>query len=162
MLATFTPETTTAQWIGYQIITTIGRGMAFQVVGSPTQSALDNPSLTLSRQQPVVSIQDLVPASETATALAIVNLFMNLGAAVATSVSQTIFQTYLPGLLAEHVPGIDPQSVLEAGATNVRSLVSSESGELEGLLVAYNEALVRMFVSSMNPFAILLILALNL
>lgn len=28
----FTPETTTGQWIGYQIITTLGRGMAFQVV----------------------------------------------------------------------------------------------------------------------------------
>ncbi len=32
LLSTFTPETTTGQWIGYQIITTLGRGMAFQVV----------------------------------------------------------------------------------------------------------------------------------
>ncbi|KAK4032637.1 major facilitator superfamily-domain-containing protein [Parachaetomium inaequale] len=123
LFSTFTPETTTGQWIGYQIITTLGRGMAFQV--------------------PVVSVQEEVPAEEVATGLAIVNLFMNLGSAVAVSLGQTIFQSYLPRLLAQYAPGVDAGSVINAGATNIRGLVSSE--ELPGLLVAYNKALALMF-----------------
>ncbi|KAK4153327.1 putative HC-toxin efflux carrier [Chaetomidium leptoderma] len=123
LLTTFSPETTTGQWIGYQIITTIGRGMSFQV--------------------PVVSVQEEVPAEESATGLAVVNLFMNLGTAVAISVSQTIFHNYLPGLLTQHAPGVDAGSVLDAGATNIQGLVSPE--QLPGLLVAYNKALTQMF-----------------
>lgn len=32
LLSTFSPDTTTGQWIGYQVVVTIGRGIAFQVV----------------------------------------------------------------------------------------------------------------------------------
>jgi hypothetical protein len=95
----------------------------------------------------VVSVQEEVPAEEVATGLAIVNLLMNLGSAVAVSLGQTIFQSYLPGLLAQYAPGVDAGAVTHAGATNIRGLVSPE--ELPGLLVAYNKALAQMFVS--NP-----------
>jgi hypothetical protein len=89
----------------------------------------------------VERVQEEVPAEETATGLAVVNLrlFRNLGAAVAISVGQTVFQTFLPSLLAEHAPGLDGRSVLDAGATNIRGLVSPE--QLPGLLVAYNKLL---------------------
>lgn len=70
---------------------------------------------------------------------------MYLGTAISISISQTIFQSALPGLLAEHAPGVDARSVLSAGATNIRGLVSAE--QLAGLLVAYNKALTQMFVS---------------
>jgi len=93
----------------------------------------------------VVSVQEEVPAEEAATGLAVVNLFMNLGTAVAISVSQTIFQSYLPGLLAQYAPETDAGSVLHAGATNIRDLVPAD--HLPGLLVAYNKALTQMFVS---------------
>ncbi len=92
----------------------------------------------------MVSVQE-VPAKEVATGLAIVNLFMNLGGTVGVSLGQTIFQSYLPGLLAQYAPGVDPGSVINAGATNIRGLVSSEG--LPGVLVAYNKALAQMFVS---------------
>ncbi|GAB1316331.1 hypothetical protein MFIFM68171_06541 [Madurella fahalii] len=123
LLTTFSPMTTTGRWIGYQIITNFGRGMAFQV--------------------PVVSIQEEVPSHETATALAVVNLFMNLGCAIAIAAGQTIFRNYLPGLLARHAPLVDPDLVMHAGATNIRGVVSPE--ELPGLLEAYNTALTQMF-----------------
>ncbi|KAL2127090.1 hypothetical protein VTI74DRAFT_11335 [Chaetomium olivicolor] len=123
LLTTLAPETTTGQWIGYQIITTIGRGMAFQV--------------------PVVSVQEEVPREESATGLAVINLVMNLGTAVSISVSQTILQSSLPGLLAQYAPDLDADSVLHAGATNIRELVSPE--RLPGLLVAYDKALRQMF-----------------
>ncbi|KAL2167049.1 hypothetical protein VTG60DRAFT_1845 [Thermothelomyces hinnuleus] len=123
LLSTFTPETSTGRWIGYQIVTTVGRGMAFQV--------------------PVVSVQEEVPAEESATGLAVVNLFMNLGTAISISISQTIFRNSLPGLLAKNAPGLEPLTVLDAGATNIRGLVTP--AQLPGLLVAYNKALTHMF-----------------
>ncbi|AEO64679.1 uncharacterized protein THITE_47305 [Thermothielavioides terrestris NRRL 8126] len=123
LLSSFTPVATTGQWIGYQIVTNLGRGLAFQV--------------------PVVSVQEDLPAEETATGLAVVNLFMNLGSAVAVSVAQSVFHSYLPGLLRRHAPGVDPAAVLGAGATSVRGLVPP--AQLPGLLVAYNEGLTLMF-----------------
>jgi hypothetical protein len=92
-----------------------------------------------------VSVQEDLPAEETATGLAVVNLFMNLGSAVAVSVAQSVFHSYLPGLLRRHAPGVDPAAVLGAGATSVRGLVPP--AQLPGLLVAYNEGLTLMFVS---------------
>ncbi|KAL2153675.1 hypothetical protein VTH82DRAFT_4830 [Thermothelomyces myriococcoides] len=123
LLSTFTPETSTGRWIGYQIVTTVGRGTTFQV--------------------PVVSVQEEVPAEESATGLTAINLFMNLGIAVSISIGQTIFRNSLPGLLAKSAPDVDPRMVLDAGATNIRGLVMAE--QLPGLLVAYNKALARMF-----------------
>ncbi|KAK3378346.1 major facilitator superfamily domain-containing protein [Podospora didyma] len=123
LLTTFTLSTTVGEWVGYQVLTTIGRGMAFQA--------------------PVVSVQEEVPADNSATALAVVNLFMSLGSAVAVSASQTIFRNQLPGLLEKYTPGVDATSVVDAGATSVRGLVSPE--QLPGLLEAYNHALTRMF-----------------
>ncbi|KAK3897143.1 major facilitator superfamily domain-containing protein [Staphylotrichum tortipilum] len=123
LLSTLSSETTTGEWVGYQIVTTVGRGLAFQA--------------------PVVLVQEEVPAEESAMGLAIVNLFMNLGSAVGISLSQAIFQSCLPRLLAEHAPGVDARMVIDAGATNIRELVSSE--DLAGLLVAYNKSLTQMF-----------------
>ncbi|KAL2164961.1 hypothetical protein VTH06DRAFT_257 [Thermothelomyces fergusii] len=123
LLSTFTPETSTGRWIGYQIVTTVGRGLAFQV--------------------PVVSVQEEVPAEESATGLAAVNLFMNFGTAISISISQTIFRNSLPGLLAKSAPEVDARVVLEAGATNIRKLVTAE--QLPRVLVAYNKALTQMF-----------------
>lgn len=70
---------------------------------------------------------------------------MNLGCAIAIAASQTIFHNYLPGLLAQHAPGVDPELVMGAGATKIRELVSPN--ELSGLLDAYNIALTQIFVS---------------
>lgn len=94
----------------------------------------------------MVSVQEEVPAEESATGLTAINLFMNLGIAVSISIGQTIFRNSLPGLLAKSAPDVDPRMVLDAGATNIRGLVMAE--QLPGLLVAYNKALARMFVST--------------
>ncbi|KAL2826374.1 major facilitator superfamily domain-containing protein [Aspergillus pseudoustus] len=53
LLSTINPDTPMAKLIGYQIITNIGRGMAFQV--------------------PVIAVQEEVPSKDSATALAVVN-----------------------------------------------------------------------------------------
>ncbi|KAK9418021.1 putative MFS transporter [Seiridium unicorne] len=123
LYTTFSLNTTVGRWIGYQIMTSAGRGFAFQV--------------------PIVAIQENVPAEENATSMASANVFMLFGAAVATSISQTIFQNYLPQYLDQYAPSVDATAALHVGATEVRNLVPPD--QLVGLLTAYNMALTAMF-----------------
>ncbi|KAL2844175.1 major facilitator superfamily domain-containing protein [Aspergillus pseudoustus] len=123
LLSTINPKTSMARLVGYQIVTNIGRGMAFQV--------------------PVIAAQEEIPSKDSASALAVVNLLMSLGSSVGISSGQTIFRNSLPPLLREYAPGVDPGSIVNAGATEIRDLV--EPSQLDGLVVAYSEALVRMF-----------------
>lgn len=101
----------------------------------------------MSFQVPVVAIQEDVPADESATALAFANLMMNLGASVGVSAGETIFRSSLPHLLMKDAPKVDVNVVINAGATEIRKLVSP--AELPGLLLAYNDALTKMFVSAL-------------
>ena len=48
LLSTLTPEATLGQWLGYQVLTHIGRGMAFQVVRSVPQFACLRANILLS------------------------------------------------------------------------------------------------------------------
>ncbi|KAF3763010.1 putative MFS transporter [Cryphonectria parasitica EP155] len=123
LITTFSVHTSTGRWIGYQIIASVGRGMAFQV--------------------PIISIQETVPAKETAAATSVANLFMQFGTAISISASQSIFDNRLPDLLSQYAPDVDASAVLNAGATEVRGLVAPS--QLPGFLLAYNEALVIMF-----------------
>jgi hypothetical protein len=95
------------------------------------------------KTQPIVAILETVPAKENATAVSVANLFMQFGVAVAISASQTIFHSRLPNLLAQYAPGVDIDAILNAGATQVRDLLSPD--QLPGLLTAYNKALTTMF-----------------
>ncbi|CAI4214281.1 unnamed protein product [Parascedosporium putredinis] len=123
LLSTLSPQTTTSQWIGYQILTHIGRGVAFQV--------------------PVVAVQEDIPLAESAIALATINLFMQLGLAVSVSAAQTILRNRLPIFLQMYAPNVDANLVAEAGATSVQELVSAE--DMTGFLRAYNMAITEMF-----------------
>ncbi|ETS78443.1 hypothetical protein PFICI_10505 [Pestalotiopsis fici W106-1] len=123
LLSRLRPDATLGQWLGYQVLTNIGRGVAFQV--------------------PVVSVQEDLPAADSAICLATINLFMQLGLAVSVSASQTIFRNQLPLLLHKYAPGVDAHLIAEAGATSVRELVSATG--LPGFLQAYNLGITEMF-----------------
>lgn len=53
LLTTLSPTTTTGRWIGYQIITTLGRGMAFQVVSFSTLAVAASGKLTVGANSPL-------------------------------------------------------------------------------------------------------------
>jgi hypothetical protein len=95
-------------------------------------------------------VQADTQADDAPMALAAINLFMGLGLAVAVSGGQTVFRSRLPGLLAQYVPGVDVDSVLNAGATGVVGLV--QPSQLPGLIAAYNSAITAMFVSVKHLF----------
>jgi hypothetical protein len=94
----------------------------------------------------MIAVQEEVPSKDSATALAVVNLLMSLGSSVGISAGQTIFRNSLSALLLEYAPRVNPVLIINAGATEIRDLV--EPSQVSGLIIAYSEALVRMFVST--------------
>lgn len=74
------------------------------------------------------------------------NLCLNLGGALFIAVGQNIFTNRLSTNLAANVPVLNPSIVLNTGATSLRSAV--DPGSLEGVLVAYNDALIHTYYVS--------------
>lgn len=65
------------------------------------------------------------------------------GGALFLAFAQTIFNTGLSTSLHKHAASISVAVIQEAGATGVRSAVPSDL--LNGVLVAYNEAIMHVF-----------------
>jgi hypothetical protein len=61
-------------------------------------------------------------------------------------VAQAIFQNGLTPALEKYAPIVDPAIILDAGATGYADVLPA--GQLPGVRFAYNEALVRVFVSA--------------
>ncbi|KAJ7622163.1 major facilitator superfamily transporter [Roridomyces roridus] len=119
LISTFDRDTPPARWVSYQIVYGLGVGCGIQQ--------------GIMAAQAVLAIGD-VPVGTT------IMLFMQLlGGAIFVSAGQTVFQNRLLIGLATHVPGVDPQLVFDAGATNLRSVVPMEL--LASVLEVYNDAL---------------------
>ena len=122
LLTTFRRDTGHAQWIGYQVTYGFGLGLGMQQSGIAAQT--------------VLSKQD-IPVGASLMFFA-----QSLGGAVFVSVSQNIFENRLVSGLVQ-VAGLDVKSVIAAGATNLRTVLSPE--QLGNVLTIYNEALTRAF-----------------
>ncbi|GIJ92467.1 hypothetical protein Asppvi_011449 [Aspergillus pseudoviridinutans] len=140
LLTTLSVTSTTGHWIGYQILTGYGRGMALQI--------------------PVIAVQESLPSEELAMATSSLTLLMYLGSAIGTSVGQTIFRSGIPGALAQYAPFVDPELVINTGATEIQQLVTPD--QLPGLLRAYNEALTQIFFYPTASAAVAVLLAFGL
>ena len=69
-----------------------------------------------------------------------------MGGALFVSVGQNLFLNKLLSGLAQYAPGLDPTIVLSSGATNIQSTTSSEY--LAGVALAYNDALIQVFIAA--------------
>lgn len=127
LMTTFTPDTGTVKWAGYQVIMGAGIGMG--------------------AQQTVLAMQASLPAQDVPVGTALMIFYQTLGGAVFLIVAQNIFQNELvKKLTAKNIPGVDASSVAAAGATEVRNLVPAQY--LGEALEAYNAAVVRTFYIS--------------
>ena len=145
LLTTLSVTSTAGQWVGYQIVTGYGRGMALQIVRSaPFPSARNGPYLSL-YPKPVIAVQESLPNEELAIATSSLTLLMYLGSAIGTSIGQTIFRSSIPGALERYAPLVNPELVINTGAEEIQQLVTPD--QLPELLRAYNEALIKIFVS---------------
>ena len=121
LLATLAVSMSSARWIGYEVLASVGLGMALQ--------------------QGYVAAQSVLNAEQITVGSALVSAFQSLGGAISISVGNTVL---LNGLYGADLPGVDINAVVAAGATGFRNLVPEE--RIPALLDVYNEALRKVFL----------------
>ena len=122
---TLTPTSSAAKWAGFQILTGIGRG--------------------LTMRQGITAIQAALPPALLSVGSAFVMFVQLLGGTLFISFGQTLFTNQLKTALAHFAPTVDAEKILAVGATAFRTVVTPS--EVPGVLLAYNQALIRVNVS---------------
>jgi MFS family permease len=123
LCSTFSPGTTTGEWIGYQILFGVGRGMGFQM--------------------PIVAVQNTLPPAQAPLAISLLMFTGMMFGALFLSFSTTIFTQSLRQLIPQQDPGADAAAIIEAGATGFRKIL--DPSEIGGILVAYSKSFDRVF-----------------
>ncbi|KAJ9350233.1 hypothetical protein DTO282F9_6447 [Paecilomyces variotii] len=131
LMTTFLPSTGAGPWIGYQILMGTGRGSVLQM--------------------PITAIQNLLPAQDVAIASSQVFFFQYLGGAIFLAVGETIFTNGLRYSLQTYAPNVDAQTIINAGASGVRT--TTPPADLAAVLLAYNHALVHTFYLALGGSA---------
>lgn len=93
--------------------------------------------------QPLLAVQHTVPPQKLPIAMALVTFSQSFGAAVFLSLAETVFSNSFADLISNYAPLVDGQSVIDAGATGFRNVVSGS--DLAGVLTAYAESIDRVF-----------------
>ncbi|KAI1345651.1 putative MFS multidrug transporter [Xylaria sp. FL0043] len=126
LISTWNPNTSTVEWIGYQILFGL-RGMALQTA--------------------VISVQNAVTPAQSPVAITFLVFVQNLLAAIFTIVGNSIFTQTLIRQVSILAPSVSPEAALAAGggAEAVRALLPLGSPELGGLLLAYSKSVNAVF-----------------
>ncbi|EGE77149.2 major facilitator superfamily transporter [Blastomyces dermatitidis ATCC 18188] len=119
LLTTFTTETGSPKWIGYQVIYGLGIGIGFQ--------------LPILIPQVVLDIQDV------AIGIVVAMFSQLLGGALFVSVAQNIFTNKLFTGIVSAAPEVDPTIVLREGATSLQRVIPERF--LDAVQEVYNSAL---------------------
>jgi len=126
------PETSTLQWVGYQIVLSAGFGMSIQ--------------------QGFTSVQTVLVGDDVSIGTAAVISSQSLGGALFLSIGNTIFQSRLIKASSQHLIDIDVKELIDGGAAAFRNLVPPD--KLPTVLKIYNKALTDVFTMSI-PLGIL-------
>ena len=137
LLAALAVSMDSARWIGYEVLASVGLGMALQ--------------------QGYVAAQSVLNAEQITVGSALVSAFQSLGGAISISVGNTVLLNELYGA---DLPGVDINAVVAAGATGFRNLVPEE--RIPALLDAYNEALRKVFLIGAACSGLAFVVALGL
>lgn len=124
LLSTLTIDSPPREWIGYQIL--FGLSLGF---GS---------------QQPLNVVQTVLTRADISTGAALIMFIRFLGSAIFLPVAENVFINKLVTEATKNLPKISPSKILEAGATDLRKIVSTDA-ELQILLVDYNSAIMATF-----------------
>lgn len=127
MLTTFHTNSNHSKWIGYQIIYGLGCGAGMQ--------------------QPILCVQTVLSLSDVPVGTAVVTFAQILGGALFVLVSQNVFENRLISGLQRSIPSLDPNIVLQAGATNLKNAISAQF--LPSVQVAYNDSLTQPWYVSL-------------
>jgi hypothetical protein len=112
---TLDASTPTKQWIGYELITATGIGLALQI--------------------PMIANQALVPLDDMPAATSLTLFVENSGTALFVAAGEAAFTNGLLSSLRANLPHVDAREVLDAGATQIRSLFAGR--ERDEVLKSY-------------------------
>ncbi|KAF2259788.1 MFS general substrate transporter [Lojkania enalia] len=119
LLYTLDIGSSTGKYVGYQILVGAGIGTAIQV--------------------PVISAQAKTPPADLSTATSIILFFQLISGALSVSAAQAIFTNRLIASIPKYMADIDPHSLIQLGATNLRQHFAGS--QLLGVLHAYMDGL---------------------
>ncbi|KAL7803484.1 major facilitator superfamily transporter [Trichoderma aethiopicum] len=123
LMSTFTPESSSAEWIGYQVIAGVGRGCGVTT--------------------PMVAVQNILPPDQIPLGMSLVAFCQSFGGTLSLTAAQVIFNYSLREGLRRFAPTVDFDTVITAGVSGIRKAVKPE--ELPGVLDAYNLGITREF-----------------
>lgn len=86
----------------------------------------------------MVAIQSALPRGKIPVGMSLVIFCQTLGGSLFLSFAQTVFSNGLVITLATSAPNVDPQAVINAGASGIRGAVAL--AQLPGVLFPYNKA----------------------
>ncbi|KAI4644463.1 hypothetical protein J4E93_006366 [Alternaria ventricosa] len=130
-------STPTRDWVGFELLTATGVGLALQI--------------------PMIANQALVSADDLA-AVTSMSLFMeNTGTVFSVASSEAAFTNGLLSSLARNLPQLDAKEIMDAGATQIRGLFSGN--ELDQVLKGLNGPRPSTILFAVGVFAQVALLA---
>jgi len=123
LLTTLEVDSGAGMWIGYQIILGLGTGSGLQ--------------------QPILAAQTVLHLKDVPVGVAIIVFLQLFGGALIVSVCQNVFTNRLISNIVSTLPKVDPQIIIETGATELKNIVANQ--QTDTLLEEYNEALTHTF-----------------
>ena len=140
LFSRFGPDTPSREWIGFQIIGGLGRGMGMQMVcGRYLRSSFPfSHQLIRHIGQPLLAIQASLKPSEIAIAISLLSFSQYVGTAIFLVIANTIFSETLKSSLEKYAPNADAAAIIASGGTAFRGFVSPE--DLPGVLLAFSKA----------------------
>lgn len=93
--------------------------------------------------QPIVAIQNVLPQKDVSIGMSLLVFSQNLGGALFLSFDETAFSNGLDQAIPKFTPGVNPQVVINAGATGFRAVIPESA--VPGILKAYSQALSHVF-----------------
>lgn len=127
LITLFKPETNHAMWIGFQVLIGFGVGLGLQQTNIAAQTVLDK--------------------KDAPTGISMVFFGQGLGGTISVAIGQNLLDNKLISELSL-ANGINPQEIINAGATGWRDIFVNE--QFEEILVAYNHALIIVFYAALG------------
>lgn len=141
LISTLQIDTSSAKWIGYEVLVAAGLGMSIQ--------------------QGFIAVQTVLPLEQIPIGVAAIASFQSLGGSIFVSVGNSILHNaLLSASSSQQLPGIDINHVISAGATMFRSFVPADA--LPALLNVYNTALQKVFIAAIPLAGLAFVAALGL
>ncbi|GJC81460.1 putative efflux pump gsfJ [Colletotrichum liriopes] len=138
LLYTLDVDTSTDRWVGYQILGGVAWGMAWQL--------------------PIIVGQASATPSDISTVTAMILFFMNFGGTTFVSAAQAAFVNTILNTIPSSAPAVDPITVVDTGATQIRTMFPAE--QVSGIVLAYMSGIKVAFAISIGATGLACIISL--